>query len=125
MPSILIVEDDIAMSDILSLMLKFIGCKTAITPHPKAALEYLETSEVPDLFIVDFHMPYLDGPEFCQLLKEDPRTKDVPVVLLSGERSLENERDAKEAGAVEFLLKPVSLDDLKALLKRVLQFEGE
>src|SRR6188768_3942499 len=107
MPSILIVEDDIAMSDILSLMLKFIGCKTTIAPHPKAALEYLETAEMPHLFLVDFHMPYLDGPEFVQLLKEDPRTKDIPAVLLSGERTQENERDAKEAGAVEFLLKPV------------------
>jgi CheY-like chemotaxis protein len=118
MPSILIVEDDISMSDILSLMLKFIGCKTTIAPHPKAALEILET-DLPDLFLVDFHMPYLDGPEFVQLLKEDPRTKDIPAVLLSGERSLENERAAQEAGAVEFLLKPVSLDELKALLTRL------
>jgi CheY-like chemotaxis protein len=124
MPSILIVEDDIAMSDVLSMMLRFLGCKTTIAPHPKAALEVFET-ELPDLFIVDFHMPYLDGPEFVQLLKEDPRTRDIPVVLLSGERTQENERDAKEAGAVEFLLKPVSLDELKALLKRVLKFEAE
>src|SRR5687767_14638334 len=99
MPSILIVEVDITMSDVLSMMLRFLGCKTTIAPHPKAALEILE-NELPDLFIVDFHMPYLDGPEFCKLLKEDARTKDIPAVLLSGERTQEGESKAKEAGAV-------------------------
>jgi CheY-like chemotaxis protein len=125
MPSILIVEDDITMSDVLSMMLRFLGCKTTIAPHPKAALEHLENAELPDLFMVDFNMPYLNGPEFVQLLKEDPRTAAIPAVLLSGERTKEHEHKAKEAGAVEYLLKPVSLDELKGLLKRVLKFEAK
>jgi CheY-like chemotaxis protein len=118
MPSVLIVEDDVSMADVISLMLRFLGCKTSIAPHPKAALEYIETA-IPDLFMVDFYMPYLDGPEFCQMLKEDQRTQHIPVVLLSAEKSSEAEREAREAGAIDFLLKPVSLDDLKALLDRI------
>src|SRR5437773_6735203 len=115
MASVLIVEDDVSMADVISLMLRFLGCKTTIASHPKAALEFLAT-ELPDLFLVDFYMPYLDGPEFCQMLKEDPRTQHIPVVMLSAERSLEAELAAKEAGAADFLLKPVSLDELKELL---------
>ena len=125
MLSVMIVEDDISVADILASMLRFLGCTTRYAPHPKAALELLTSDNIPDLFLVDYYMPYLNGPEFCQVLKEDPRTAQVPVVLLSAERTPTSEAAAQKAGAAEYLLKPVMLDDLKSLLTRVIKVKPD
>jgi len=63
---------------------------------------------LPDLILLDAVMPDMDGLELCRRLKADPDTKDIPVILLTSLDSPETETRALEAGAVDFVSKPVN-----------------
>lgn len=64
--------------------------------------------ERPDLVLLDFLMPELDGFEFCRFVREDPRFKDLPIVAVTGLKSDLDIRKIKEAGVTELLSKPFS-----------------
>jgi len=72
----------------------------------------------PDAIVLDVAMPGLDGTALCALLKASPRTRDIPIVLLTGSE-LATEASAQEAGADALLLKPFSPLELLAVVERV------
>ena len=78
----------------------------------------------PDVIVLDVAMPVVDGLFFCRGLKADPATRDIPVIVLSGSGS--NEDEAKRAGAEAFLRKPFSPLDLLAIVEQLAGglFEG-
>ena len=61
----------------------------------------------PDLVLADLMLPGMNGLEMCRKLKTDPRTRDIPVVLLTGHKEREYGTQAREAGCVRFLEKPI------------------
>ena len=65
-------------------------------------------SSLPDLILLDIVMPDMDGLEVCQRLKADQDTKDIPVILMTAKDDLEAETKALEAGAVDFITKPIN-----------------
>lgn len=76
------------------------------------------TREKPDLILMDVVMPRMTGIEACRLLKQQPDTKRIPVILLTsrGEKDIADE--GRAAGCTDFLTKPVDDDKLVALLKK-------
>ena len=72
----------------------------------------------PDAIVLDVAMPGLDGTALCAVLKASPRTRDIPIVLLTGS-DLATEASAQEAGADALLLKPFSPLELLAVVERV------
>jgi two-component system chemotaxis response regulator CheY len=70
----------------------------------------------PDIIIVDIHMPVMDGLQFLKHIKEDPKTKYIPVLVLTTEVALEPKTLAKDYGAAGWLIKPFSPDELKQVL---------
>ena len=66
----------------------------------------------PDLILLDFMMPDLKGPEVCRLLKDDPRTRDIPVIFLTSMDTPNHMVDSFEQGAEVYLTKPVSRAEL-------------
>jgi CheY-like chemotaxis protein len=78
---------------------------------------------LPDAIIMDLGLPRMNGWEAIQLLKSDPRTRDIPVLALTGHVQRRFADLAREAGADAVLLKPCRLDELLAEIERLLRHE--
>lgn len=71
----------------------------------------------PDMIITDINLPVLDGLKLCEKLKNDIRTSHIPVILLTGRADEDDEIDGLDAGADDYITKPVKLKVLKARVK--------
>ena len=110
--TILIVEDEAIQRRQIEAQLQPLGHRLISAVNGLEALERMEES-VPDLVVMDVVMPSMDGFKACELMKANPRTADVPVILITALR-----RDAKDrsyaAGADDFLRKPANTMLLQA-----------
>ncbi len=84
--------------------LQFIGVSSGFL----AAAKLVE--ERPDLVLLDFMMPELDGFEFCRFARQDPRFKDLPIIAVTGLKGEIEQMKMREAGVNEILVKPFSHD---------------
>jgi hemerythrin len=113
---ILVVDDDPAMTEYLSLRLGA-GFTVVTTNEPLKTLE-LARKEQPDLILCDVSMPGLDGYELCRRITLDPAMADTPVIFLTGTRTdMEDERRGLKAGAVDYLNKTLDSSVLEARLR--------
>ena len=113
---VLIVDDDPIIIEVLSVRLKMTGFEVLSAANGKEGLEKANR-EHPDLIILDVIMPEMNGFETCRHLKEDPKTKDIPVIMLT---SLSKEKDLEkglEKGADCFITKPFNSADLMFEIK--------
>ncbi len=78
-------------------------------------------STIPDLILLDIMMPEMDGIEVCRKLKADPRTRSVPVIFVTAMGEVEDEARGFEAGAVDYITKPISPPIVLARVKTHLQ----
>jgi len=74
----------------------------------------------PDVIVMDLSMPRLSGVAAIERLKADPRTRPIPVVVLTGRVLRANEQDARNAGAAVFLTKPCLPDEIERVINEVL-----
>ena len=79
---VLIVDDEVGIAKLLEEVLQDEGHRTTLAANGKQALDRV-TVERPDVIITDFMMPVMDGPAMVAVLKADPTTKDVPVIVVS------------------------------------------
>jgi twitching motility two-component system response regulator PilG len=103
--TVMIVDDSPTIRKILGLTLERAGYKVVAEPDGESAIERL-VHVVPDVILLDIAMPKIDGYEVCKRIKQDPRTKAVPVVMLSGKGALFDKVKGHMAGAAEYLTKP-------------------
>jgi CheY-like chemotaxis protein/Tfp pilus assembly protein PilF len=103
--TVMIVDDSPTIRKILGLTLERAGYKVVAEPDGESAIERL-VQVVPDLILLDIAMPKIDGYEVCKRIKQDPRTKAVHVVMLSGKGALFDKVKGHMAGATEYLTKP-------------------
>jgi CheY-like chemotaxis protein len=117
---ILIVDDDENILELFRDILEGKGYAIKTFSRGWEALQEV-SKEPPDLIILDIMMPRVNGYEVCQILKENPKTKPIPVIFLSALSHQEALRRAAEGGADDFLVKPCPPDKL---LKHVERFLG-
>jgi signal transduction histidine kinase/CheY-like chemotaxis protein len=117
---VLLVDDD--MRNLLALvpLLERWGITAMAAGDGPEALETLETGGDFDLVLMDIMMPGLDGYEVTRRIRNLPRFAHVPVVALTARTGAEERRRARDAGANDFLVKPVDPRDLKAVLDKFL-----
>ena len=118
-PKILIVEDHADVRGILKLRVQTMGYEAIVAASGEEGLEKAFT-EAPDLIIMDFRLPRMDGIEATTKLKENPRTVKIPVVAYTAWSNLYKER-AYNAGVAAFLVKPAPSVVLREVLTRLLQ----
>lgn len=85
-----------------------------VATHGQRALEIAATRPQPDLILLDIMMPGMDGYETCRRLKADKRTRAIPVIFVTAMEAMENECEGFDAGAVDYIQKPVSAPILLA-----------
>jgi diguanylate cyclase (GGDEF)-like protein len=102
---ILVVDDDPSIVDLLTEFLRHEYDVSGAT-HGLQAIDMCR-AEPPDLVLLDVTMPGPDGYEVCRMLKADPGTRHVPVIFVTARAEVEEEIRGLEAGAVDFLSKPV------------------
>jgi DNA-binding response OmpR family regulator len=115
-PKVLLAEDDRALRRYLEVVLRRAGYEVLTAADGLEAMKALLTNAV-DAVVTDALMPHLSGHELCRFLREHPKLKDLPVLLLSGEDSSAR---PPEAGADIYLSKPVAAEELSASLARLL-----
>ena len=119
-PQVVVVADDFeALRHIWRIGLSYSGFDVIEASTGAEALQ-LATAHRPVAVVMDLAMPVMDGLEATRRLKDDPRTADVPILMVTAHTSPEHRRAAEDAGCAAFLPKPADLDDLIAVLRRVL-----
>lgn len=118
--NILVVDDDPANRDLLARRLGRQGYQATCMESGEAALKFLETEE-PDLILLDLVMPGLDGEAVLLRLKEDPRLRHLPVIMLSGLDATDRIVSCILKGAEDYLLKPFNPVLLKARIAASLE----
>ncbi len=78
-----------------------------------------------DLILMDIVMPYVDGIEACRKIKTTPHTSDIPIIMVTGLSQLENLDRAFDAGAMDYIVKPVKRIDLLARVQSALKLKQE
>ncbi|MGH9443695.1 MAG: response regulator, partial [Thermoanaerobaculia bacterium] len=120
MKTILIADDLPAHLDLFEVILQRADCRLLRAEDGMAALR-LARGEMPDLIFLDIEMPGMNGGEVCRVIKADPRSKSIPIVLVSSHYGPEF---AEKCGADRFLPKPVEEPVLLAELEKHLQLHA-
>ncbi|MBI5604859.1 MAG: response regulator [Deltaproteobacteria bacterium] len=119
---ILCVDDDLTNLTLLEAMLKPKGYQVITVDSGQDALEKLK-SEAFDLVLLDVMMPEINGYEVCRRIKEDPLIKDIPVVMVTALADRGSKIKGLEAGANEFLSKPLDGVELQVRTRNLLRIK--
>jgi putative two-component system response regulator len=120
--TVLVVDDLDANLSALAAVLRLEGYHVLAATNGKEALELVQR-DPPDLVLSDVRMPVSDGFELCRKLKAAPETCLIPVVLLTGATEAHDRLRAIEAGANDFLTKPIDQSELKARVRSLMQIK--
>lgn len=122
--TILVIEDDETMRSSLKRILESDGFQV------KTAADGTELSTAlddvpPSLILMDIGLPWVNGLELGQMLKEHPDLKKIPLVFVSGMASLEDMQNAFALGADDFIKKPFEIEALKKTIKTLLKINSD
>ena len=121
MRRVLVIDDDADIRELVAFKLEQAGLQVQTAADGQAGLE-LALAGPPDLVMLDLMMPKLSGLQVCRLLRDDPATAAVPVVLLTAKSGQADVRRAFSAGVDDYIVKPFSPRELvlrvQALLAR-------
>lgn len=119
---VLIVDDTPAAQQTIEGMLFKEGYELAFVDSGWDCFDYLE-QEIPDLILLDVMMPGLSGYQVCQRLKQHDKYKAIPIILLTALNKKEDVLEGLEAGADEFVSKPVSAPEIRARVRNLLKMK--
>jgi len=120
---ILIVDDEL---DTLIPLKRALEAEDYQVVEASSGLEAIEKtrSHHPDILLLDLMMPGMDGTEVCKVLKEDPSTGHIPIIMLTAKGEIEDKIEGIETGADDYVTKPFDLGELKARIKMILRRTG-
>ena len=110
MPKILIVDDDVTITELMKALVSMEGHEPTTVNDSLQAVEVAK-SVAPDLITLDLMMPGLTGFELCKMLSEDPDFSKTPIVIISAKDDPESKQRALEAGAKDYITKPFGVED--------------
>jgi signal transduction histidine kinase/CheY-like chemotaxis protein len=121
---ILVVDDEPDVARIISINLDMAGYGSRIAYNGREALQAVDNKK-PDLILLDIMMPEIDGWQVLKVLKSDPTTEDIPVIVVTARSTDVDRIKGFSGGAVEYVTKPFDPGDLLATVERALKPRDE
>jgi DNA-binding response OmpR family regulator len=120
---ILVVDDEADVRHLLKEILVAEGYQVVTAADGREALQ-LTLSEKPDLITLDCHMPKLDGLTLCKALRVSDETRNIPIIMLTGYNTREHLENCMNAGADDFLAKPLVVDEIRIRVRAMLKLKN-
>lgn len=120
MAKVLVVEDEEALSQLLSYNLGKEGYEVAVSADGDEVMIAMD-EEKPDIVLLDWMLPNVSGVELCRQLRARSETRDVPVIMLTARGEEEDRIRGLEIGADDYVTKPFSMSELVARMRAVLR----
>jgi two-component system, OmpR family, alkaline phosphatase synthesis response regulator PhoP len=121
-PVVLVVDDNQQNLELLQAYLEDIDCETVPAHDGPEALEIIGAS-APDLILLDVMMPKMSGFEVCKRIKNDPKTSDIPVIMVTALNEFGDIERGIDSGTDDFLSKPVNKLELVTRVKIMLKLK--
>jgi CheY-like chemotaxis protein len=121
-PVILVVDDNQQNLELLQVYLEDVDCQSVPASDGPEALEIISTNP-PDLILLDVMMPKMSGFEVCRRIKSDPKTSDIPVIMVTALNEFGDIERAIDSGTDDFLSKPVNKLELLTRIKTLLKLK--
>jgi DNA-binding response OmpR family regulator len=122
MKRILVVDDELGARTLIGIMLDRGGFEVWKAHDAIEALKIIEQG-IPDLIILDIMMPGMDGFELCRRIRQRPEDAELPILLLSTRSDYDSVVKGMEAGASDYLPKPILHHDLVSKVKQMLKMD--
>jgi len=119
-PSILVVEDEDALATLLEYNLSKEGFRVSLAPDGEEALLKVD-EETPDLVILDWMLPKVSGIEVCRRLRQGPKTRNLPIIMLTARGEESDRIRGLDTGADDYVVKPFAMSELTARVRAVLR----
>lgn len=120
MQTVLVVDDSITQRQLISNALEDIGLSVLIATDGVEALEQIEITQ-PDMVVLDIVMPRMNGYEVCRIIKANPQTQNLPVVICSSKSEEFDRYWGMKQGADAYLAKPVQPRELLVVVRQLLE----
>jgi len=121
-PKILVVEDKQDNIDLISYFLKPQNYEIIIAMDGEAAIEKI-TSNPPDIILLDIMLPKMNGFEVCERVKKNPKTRFIPIIMITALKDLKDKIQSLEVGADDFISKPFENVELLTRVKSLLRIK--
>ncbi len=121
-PTVLVVDDNQQNLELLQAYLEDMDCQTVPARDGLEALEII-AKDPPDLILLDVMMPKMSGFEVCKRIKNDPKTSDIPVIMVTALNEFGDIERAIDSGTDDFLSKPVNKLELLTRIKTMLKLK--
>lgn len=118
-PLVLVADDNADIRDLLATRLRTRGFDVSTAADGQEALDKA-LAEQPDIALLDWVMPIIQGHELCVKLKTDPRTAQLPVVMLTARGEEADRLLGLDLGADAYLVKPFDIDEVAGTLKQLI-----
>ena len=122
-PTVLVVDDTPDNLSLMSGLLKDLY-KVKVANSGEKAIKIVHSDSPPDLILLDIMMPGLSGYDVCKILKDDHKTRDIPIIFLTAMTATDDEKKGLELGAVDFITKPVNPPIVMARVATQLQVKA-
>lgn len=121
-PTILIVDDNVQNLELLQAYLEELDCETIAAYDGPEALD-LVSKQSPDLVLLDIMMPKMSGFEVCKRIKNDPKTCNIPIIMVTALNEFGDIERGIDSGTDDFVSKPVNKLELLARVRTMLKLK--
>ena len=122
--TVLVVEDNVQNFVLIARILGFLGIHCEWKTSGYEVVEYADTLAKLDMVLMDIRLPYEDGFSALEKIRQSPRLKNLPVIAITAEASIEQMNKAKSCGFNGFIGKPIDPDRFPDQIQRILSGEA-